>query len=77
MTVTTGTLPSYASEMDNVINFNPTDVNDVGTSQFSVTVTDPDGREIIGTVTVVVHPNQAPQLHNPPSAQIISALHTF
>ena len=68
MTVTTGALPSFASLTSNVVYFNPNSASQVGMHSFSVTVTGPDGRAISGTVSLEVHPNQAPLLSNPPTA---------
>ena len=69
MTVTTGTLPTFVSLTNNVLYFNPTTSSQSGTHQFSVTVTDPDGRAISSTVSVLVNPNQFPYLNNAPAAQ--------
>ena len=66
MTVTTGSLPKFVTLTNNVLYFDPTTSSQSGTHQFSITVTDPDGRAISSTVSVLVSPNQVPYLNKLP-----------
>ena len=77
MTVSTGSLPRFATLTNNVLYFNPTMGSEGGTHQISVTVTDPASRAITGTISVYVQPNQAPQLANPPTTVSIWTLVPF
>ena len=77
MSVTTGTLPTFTSNQDSILVFDPTLNSQQGTYTISVTVTDPKNLAVGGSFNLVVHANQEPQINAPPGDQSIWALQDF